>query len=389
MTDDAPSLRDLFPWHFRPTGDQLKQYLTGGLVVFDTNALFDAYRLNPTGRAEFLHTLGLLGDRLWVPHRVMDEFLRNRLTVITECSGAIAELKKDLTGLFNKAKGEIEDFGGRRGLGKERATELTDILAQAKQQIIDKAAEFYRFELKPADCRDNDPILTEVDTLLRGRVGPPLPDMQAVREDAAYRFKRCIPPGYADTADKDPEEAIGDYVLWVQLLEETARRKVPVLFVTNERKEDWVAKQQGGASPLPRPELAAEVWERAHQPFQLVNVRSFLKLANAHLDAGVSEETIEQASDIDVLGPLSESEISPIERVLLAQLDQGRLNAELLKFARNITLAGNQVAHIREGFEQSRLPETLTALSALLQMDAPLTRGDQPDANDSEEDEGQ
>ncbi|MFC4048345.1 PIN-like domain-containing protein [Actinomadura syzygii] len=345
MTDDAPSLRELFPWHSRPTSEQLKGFLTEGMVVFDTNALFDAYRLNPTGRAEFLHTLVLLGDRLWIPHRVADEFLKRRPTVIRECADAVTKLKKDLTSPFAKARGEIEEFGGRRGLGKERATELTDILAKAQQEIIDKAAESYQFELKPADCRDGDPILSEMETLLRGRVGPPLPDMQKVREEAAYRFERRIPPGYADAAGKDPEDAIGDYVLWVQLLEETVRRKAPVLFVTNEKKDDWVVKQQDGASSLPRPELAAEVWEHALQPFHLVNVRSFLTLANTHINAGVSEETIEQAHDLD--SRANESAYRETLERLFEEQERARLIREDLEA--RLLVAHTKLEAAREG----------------------------------------
>ncbi|MGI5201633.1 PIN-like domain-containing protein [Spirillospora sp. CA-108201] len=296
----ASSLRSMFPWHFGPpTGDQLERFLTEGLVVFDTNALFDVYRLNPQGRGDFLHTLNLLGDKLWVPHRVAEEFLLRRLTVIDECARAVANLTSDVKGSFNKIRTDLETFRGRRGLDKPLVDELVKRLKETEQQIIQELGEAYRFDLKASDCLTGDPILSEIEKLLEGRIGPVLENMRQVREDAAYRFERRIPPGFAD-ARKPPEQAIGDYVLWAELLQEVERLPRPVLFVTNEKKkaEDWTVKQPGGRSPLPRPELSAEVWHRAGQPFHIVDVRSFLELANEYVDAQVSEETITQAEEI-------------------------------------------------------------------------------------------
>ncbi|TMR40557.1 PIN-like domain-containing protein [Actinomadura geliboluensis] len=325
MSDETPrddaseaetsSLRGRFPWHFgSPTDAQLERFLTKGMVVFDTNGLFDAYRLNPQGRSEFLRTLGLLGDRLWVPHRVADEFGRRRLDVIRECASAVADLTKSLAAHFRKIKAEIEHFGGRRGLKKEDVDELVKLLNENEKQVADRIGEAYRFDLKVADCAAEDPILAEIEVLLDGRVGPPPKDMRQVREDAAYRYERRIPPGYGDTK-KPPEEAIGDYVLWVQILQEAARRQVPVLFVTNESKtsEDWVIKPPGARSPLPRPELCAEMWEHAQQPFHLVSVRRFLTLANRYLGADVSDETIAQANEIVETPELA---LSAVQRIL-------------------------------------------------------------------------
>ena len=41
------------------------------------------------------------------------------------------------------------------------------------------------------------------------------------------------------TRKKEGSQALGDYVLWRQLLDEAAKRKLPVLLVTNDQKEDW------------------------------------------------------------------------------------------------------------------------------------------------------
>ncbi|WP_433469991.1 PIN-like domain-containing protein [Spirillospora sp. CA-128828] len=39
-------------------------------MAVDTNALFDVYRFNKEACEEYLATLRLLGNRLWIPNRV-------------------------------------------------------------------------------------------------------------------------------------------------------------------------------------------------------------------------------------------------------------------------------------------------------------------------------
>ncbi|WP_242909200.1 PIN-like domain-containing protein [Actinomadura terrae] len=312
------TLRGRFPWHFGPpAGAQLERFLTHGLVVFDTNALFDAYRLNPQGRAEFLRTLGLLGDRLWVPHRVAEEFLGNRLAVISECAGAVTKLTNDLGGSFRKLKADIEEFGGRRGLAKNSVDEVLKLLGEAQRQITEKIGSSYRFDLKAADCVTADPILTEIEKLLDRRIGPPLKDMRKVREEAAYRFERRIPPGYAD-ADKPPEQAIGDYVLWVQLLQEVERLPRPVLFVTNEKKKAndrevtaalFHRYQFSSGSPV-RPEyvkerLSARLAEIPEDSSEAAILRAQIKQVDTDLAAAWAEDRVNEVlADLGLLdGP--------------------------------------------------------------------------------------
>jgi hypothetical protein len=59
----------------------LRISLRQGLVAFDTNALFDLYRFNSQARNEYLDSMRLLGDRLWIPNRVAEELLNGPISV--------------------------------------------------------------------------------------------------------------------------------------------------------------------------------------------------------------------------------------------------------------------------------------------------------------------
>ena len=75
------------------------------------------------------------------------------------------------------------------------------------------------------------------------------------------RVKQKIPPGYLDAA-KSPDRAAGDFLVWRQTIEESRARKLPVLFVTQDLKEDWWA-DRGTSSMRARPELVAELHREA------------------------------------------------------------------------------------------------------------------------------
>jgi hypothetical protein len=312
-------LRELFPEFAPPSEDVLRVHLEEGLVILDTNALFAAYRLNASARREFLRTLRLFGARLWIPHRVAQEFLEGRLDVIEECEKATVDLNRSLKRSFDQVVEEIKHFGTRRGLSREQVADLRKIVTSAQEKLRTETEAAFTFDLKKKDSENEDPILIEVEDILSGKIGEPLEDMEAARMEARHRFAYKVPPGYMD-ASKEPDRAIGDFLIWTQLIRKTASCHLPALLVTNDEKEDWVTKQKG-----PRPELVAEMRSKTGQGFHLVNVRTFLNLANKYMDARVSEETITQAQDTAVAR--GDMPSSPAERRIELRIREGRVES--------------------------------------------------------------
>ncbi|MFE3280672.1 PIN-like domain-containing protein [Nocardia sp. NPDC059239] len=88
------TLRTMFSGHYPPTDLELRELVEGGLVVLDANALLDMYRFTPGTRAEYLEALGLLGDRLWIPHRAAEEFMGRRGDAIASISEERASFER-------------------------------------------------------------------------------------------------------------------------------------------------------------------------------------------------------------------------------------------------------------------------------------------------------
>jgi hypothetical protein len=191
-------LRDRFPGYFPPDGDQVKDFITYGMVAFDTNALFDVYRFNEQARAEYLASLHLLSNRLWIPNRVGQELLERRLTIIKECSTAGDVLATDLSKAFGAVIQILREFGNRRGLSRNQIAQLEDLATRTRDEITESAADFYSFGLKLDESLKGDPILQQLDFLLDGKVGPPLLDVAKAEAEALKRLEAEIPPGYRD-----------------------------------------------------------------------------------------------------------------------------------------------------------------------------------------------
>jgi len=78
-----------FQYYLAPDDGQTKAAVTSGMVVLDANVLLSAYRFAPPARNELLSALERVANRAWIPHRVAEEFHRNRLKVIASMMRAI------------------------------------------------------------------------------------------------------------------------------------------------------------------------------------------------------------------------------------------------------------------------------------------------------------
>jgi hypothetical protein len=122
---------------------------------------------------------------------------------------------------------------------------------------------------------NSDPVLTRLADIVLGHRGDPME--QCLYENAIVEARRrsdnSLPPGYKDK-DKWKREGLeggaGDYIVWEQFLQESAKRSVDGVFVTGDVKEDWYVIQSGEARG-PRNELAEEYASRTdgHRLFMI------------------------------------------------------------------------------------------------------------------------
>ncbi|MFD4461085.1 PIN-like domain-containing protein [Nocardia sp. NPDC058480] len=333
-------VRSLFPGYYPPDSDELKRFVTEGLVVLDTNALLDIYRFTDDARSEYVQALSLLDDRLWVPHRTAHEFLDRRTTVIRSRSAERAEFNEALNGALAEATDAILHYAKRRGLSPGDVQSITALIDDAQQNIQETLDEVVDCgtAIDP-DCHpDSDPILKQIEEVADGKIGKQSSDpkqLAALEKTWQTRLAAKIPPGYEDA--KKGDRSIGDYLVWHQTLEEAKRRRgMRVLMISNEQKPDWVRRD--GSHIGPRPELVKEMRDYADRAFHLIDVRTFLKLANEYLSARISESTVDEASRLGDNSKLeaAKRQLEQLDRqIQMAGMELERAHAQYFDLSNN------------------------------------------------------
>jgi hypothetical protein len=293
----SAGLSDGFEHYLAASEEQISDSIRNGMVVVDTNVLLDAYRFAAEARAELFGALEALGGRLWVPHQVALEFHRNRASVIAEHDAAYLEATSAIQD-FRERCGA--DLGGKiKALAKRIALKETESerLIQVVTAGLDTAARQLEALRQrhgiTADGMRNDSVLATLQRILDGKVGPRPTKEQEERDraEASRRIAESVPPGYQDRRKADPH---GDYLLWRQALTEAKTRKLPLLLVTRDVKDDWFWRVNGRTIGA-RPELIRECRDEAGVHFVIMTTQGFLHHTVRELHTSVSADTLRQA----------------------------------------------------------------------------------------------
>jgi hypothetical protein len=298
---DVPrGLFDGFEGYRTPTADDYRHVLTEGLVVPDTNVLLNLYRYNAQARGDLLAVLDRLGERLWVPHQVLLEFWCNRESALREPPDTATKTVEELKGHCRRAIGELRRWAHQVSLPDDRVAQLEAALDDGFTVVTKAVEDLLEPEDEgPAWDTNQDPVLGELDRILRGRVGDPLDEQahKAALAEGKRRVAAGLPPGYKDK-QKGDEAATGDYLVWEQVLREAEHRKCDVLLVTGDIKEDWWRKDRGQLRG-PRIELVVELSDRVGARLFMLRPQSLLLHASKVLDIEVPDSSVEDVKRVD------------------------------------------------------------------------------------------
>jgi hypothetical protein len=288
-------LFDGFEGYRSVTDADLEEAVRHWLVALDTNVLLHLYNYQGQALDDFMRVFEALGDRLFVPHQVVDEFWRNRMTVLKENKGRHLE-RQSIEKAFDSIESEFARWYQRAVSreGKLPGNVLRE-LWEARQAVSEAMDELADQHSVSADTPTHaDPVVVRLETLLRGKVGagPSADDRRGLVEEGRRRLQQRRPPGYMD-AEKNPDRAVGDFIVWHQVMTESRSRGLPVLFVTQDTKEDWWANR-GTAAMRARPELVSEMLEFSGQRLIMVRTPDLLRLSRV-LGISVNEKTLAEA----------------------------------------------------------------------------------------------
>lgn len=276
-TYDGYVLQKVFPEPgalLRSPFPSLAETITDCDVVVDTNVLLLPYRAGASSLQEIrtVYTALQQAGRLFVPAQVAREFARNRATKLTEMYKALSDERSRPSKAKHIAFPLLEGLEAFAGL--QQAANVLSEAVKSYQSAVDRVLS------EVQGWGWNDPVAAMYREVLAEPdiVRDQSQDISEVRRELERRFSNKIPPGYKDGGKDDG--GIGDFLIWLTILEIGRERRKPLVFVTGEEKADWQHRADNRGL-MPRFELVDE-YRRASggQPFYLIQLSGLLALMN-------------------------------------------------------------------------------------------------------------
>lgn len=249
------------------------------IFSFDANMLLNIYRYKPETQERFFVILERLKERIWISHQVATEFYENREVVIAYQLTVYDEVERLLNETYGKLGEKLTGYGKRHASIKaESLLELVEAGIKSAKVSLENDRQAH------PDMSSSDPLRDRLVALLDGKVGSPFDNKRLLEiySEAEQRFGVKQPPGYGD-AKKPIPERYGDVIVWLQLIEHAKAERKPLIFVTDDRKEDWWLKRDNKIVS-PRPQLANEMQSKAGVGFYMYGSDQFIKYAQEFLD---------------------------------------------------------------------------------------------------------
>lgn len=283
------------------------QLLQKATIVIDTNVLLDVYRYSKATASQILQMMDSFKEQLWMPYQVAFEYHKDRNNKVL--GGHVRT--------YSKLIKSIDDW--KKTFDEERKhpfLEEADIKA-LKQNLENIRSILCKGRENCSQLIREDEYKRRIADLYEGKLGEDYSsdDKISLIKEAKIRYEKQIPPGYKDS-NKDDNEC-GDYLIWRQMIDFAKEKQCPIIFVSNDVKEDWI-EDVAGIKLGPRPELIDEFYKETKQLFYCYDLDQFIKLSNSQVVTKEAKEEIEnrlkeqQSQNDPIVGDATPTS-SPIE----------------------------------------------------------------------------
>lgn len=283
-------MKQMFSQHHRLSEAERNELWKQCIFTLDANALLNIYRYADSTRGDLFKVLEMLNGRVWIPYQAAKEFYKNRITIIKEQKKKYDDLQSGLDKVLGNLKGG--DFS------KSAFLKIAEIEAVLKPAVDKASQEIAKWRAEHPDLLHEDPFLERLAGIIGEAIGqePEKADFDKLCERARERISNKQPPGYMDEKKPEPDR-YGDVLVWFELFEHAKAITKPIMFLTDDAKEDWW-QIESGEKLGPRPELREEMRRIAGVDFFLASPAHFLEIAESELKLGVSQSSVENATEV-------------------------------------------------------------------------------------------
>ncbi|HDX7541986.1 DUF4935 domain-containing protein [Clostridioides difficile] len=285
---------------------KIEQILSNGLIILDTNALLNLYRYNEENKNKFFEILSKVSDRIYLTNYSVKEFYKNRSEILYNKAHFKEEMKKTVCEDIKKLRNIIKNvnFNGKFKNSCCLLKYESDLKSQMLKDIdcftssIENTIDSYNQSNLITDLGETDPILDKILDLFDGKVNQKFSENELVEiyKEGQERYKSKTPPGYKDENDKDEPDCYGDLVIWKEMINISKEKGTDILFVSDDRKEDWCDNFKG-ENVGTRKDLIREFFCETGKLFYSFTVAGFIKEISEVCDVtGINE--LEKESEL-------------------------------------------------------------------------------------------
>ncbi|MBK5211600.1 MAG: DUF4935 domain-containing protein [Coriobacteriia bacterium] len=250
-------MKDALPEFYDYPQQLIDDLWDNALVVFDTNVLLDLY-VTATDMTKMWYKLFEAlkkDDRLWMPYQVALEYQKNRGRIINNREASLSNIENTIKKAYKSIR-----------MAADKAPFLDmnlDSCSAEYTSLLDGIKEKERYWKKPGKkiTYENDRIRDALDAIFSAElIGEKYSKAQLseIYDEGADRYPRFIPPGFEDSSKKispnncdfDSPSLYGDFVIWKELLRYGRENNRSIIFVSNDRKDDWVWAESGKKESL-------------------------------------------------------------------------------------------------------------------------------------------
>lgn len=286
-------MRDLFPEYFTPTPDEFNELWDNSLVSFDANVLLHVLRFKQSSANEIIKVIEDLEGRAWLTNQAAREFLSRRHSVFLDLSTPYNDLSKKLSELSDAFELRVNEVAKKHR--DHPSLDFEKVKGDSKKGFGRLQEKLQKSQSRHPTDSHADELVERVSSMFTGKVGPAhsTEQRQAIEKEGRDRYSKSIPPGYMDQNKEDG--GFGDLLVWKQLIAKAIAEKKPIIFVTDDTKEDWW-RRVNGRTIGPRPELRSEFVRETGQPFYMYSLGSYLTRTKER-GADVSASAIREAEN--------------------------------------------------------------------------------------------
>lgn len=289
---------------------ELKDLWENAVFVVDTNILINFYKY--TSKESTKSLLDILkklkeNNKLWIPHQVALEYFFNYESNMYKQQEGFKFLESELTKLTdnaNKIMGKVKTQ--HPYITTDKFQFFINNLEESNMQLEAQIAR----ELK--DLPDVQTIHNDLLELLDGIIGEPYDQkkIDLIEKEGKDRYDHKVPPGFGDKDKQNKkvtrsygefryQQLYGDLIVWNQIIDKATEEDnaTSIIFITEDRKEDWWELNNQKQIKRPHPLLLQEFLNKTQQKFYMYRTENFVELAQKYLGANMTEEQVKSVTE--------------------------------------------------------------------------------------------